>query len=48
MCFPRRISGLIEEMRTALHKKVDLLKLADLKADNPIIIEVLKYGIRLM
>ena len=39
---------LVEEMRTALSKKVDLLRLVDLKNDNPIIIEILKDGIRLL
>ena len=40
--------GLIEEMRTALHKKVDLLRLKDLESDNPIVLEILKEGIRLL
>ena len=39
---------LVEEMRTALKKKVDLLRLDDLKNDNPIIIEVLKEGIKIL
>ena len=40
--------NLVEEMRTALNKKVDLLRLVDLKADNPIIIEILRDGVRLL
>ena len=40
--------GLVEEIRTALHKKIDLLRLKDLQNDNPIVIEILKNGIRLL
>ena len=40
--------NLVEEIRTSLHKKVDLLRLADLKSDNPIVLEILKTGIRLI
>ena len=40
--------GFVEEIRTALHKRVDLLRLGDLKADNPIILEILKDGIRII
>ena len=39
--------GLVEEMREALHKKVDLLRLQDLKNDNPIALEILKEGIKI-
>ena len=39
---------LVEEIRTALHKKIDLLRLTDLKSDNPIVLEILKEGIRLL
>lgn len=38
---------LVEDIRVALHKKVDLLRLMDLKSENPIVLEILKYGIRL-
>ena len=40
--------GLIEEIRSALHKKIDLLRLKDLTNDNPIVMEILKEGIRLL
>lgn len=40
--------NLVEEMRTSLHKKIDLLRLNDLKENNPIILEILKYGIRII
>lgn len=39
---------LVEEIRTSLHKKVDLLRLKDLRHDNPIVLEILKDGIRLL
>ena len=39
--------GLVEEIREALHKKVDLLRLQDLKNDNPIVLEILKEGIKI-
>ncbi len=39
---------LIEKLREALSKKVDLLRLADLRSDNPIVLEILKDGIRLI
>lgn len=39
---------LVEEIRNTLHKKIDLLRLKDLKSDNPIILEILKDGIRLL
>lgn len=40
--------GLVEELRVALHKKVDLLRLKDLKSDNPIVLEILKEGIKIL
>ncbi len=40
--------NLIEEMRAALHKKIDLLRLKDLTPNNPIILEILKDGIRIL
>ena len=40
--------NLVEELRDTLHKKVDLLRLSDLQSNNPIILEVLKEGIRLL
>ena len=39
---------LVEEIRTALHKKIDLLRLSDLSSDNPIILKILKEGIRII
>ena len=39
---------LIEEIRTTLNKKIDLLRLKDLSSDNPIILEILKEGIKLI
>ncbi len=40
--------NLIEELRAALHKKVDLLRLGDLEQGNPIALEILREGIRLL
>ena len=40
--------SLIEEIRSALHKKIDLLRLKDLESNNPIPLEILKEGIRLI
>ena len=40
--------NLVEEIRNKLHKKIDLLRLKDLQSDNPIILEILKEGIRLL
>ena len=40
--------SLVEEIRSSLHKKIDLLRLADLTSDNPIVLEILKEGIRLL
>lgn len=40
--------GLVEELRVALCKKVDLLRLKDLKNDNPIALEILKEGIKIL
>lgn len=40
--------NLIEEIRMALHKKVDLLRLCDLQENNPIVLEILREGIRLL
>ncbi len=39
--------NLIEEFRTALHKKVDLLRLCDIASNNPISLEILKEGIKI-
>ena len=38
---------LVEELRTKLRKKVDLLRLSDIEPDNPISIEILKNGIKI-
>ena len=48
-----RITGInffsmVEEIRTALHKKIDLLRLCDLTPTNPIVIEILKEGVRIL
>ena len=40
--------NLVEEIRTSLCKKIDLLRLKDLKDDNPIIKEILKTGVRII
>ena len=40
--------SLVEEIRVKLHKKIDLLRLKDLQSDNPIILEILKDGIRIL
>lgn len=39
---------LVEEIREALCKKVDLLRLKDLEEGNPIILAILKEGIRIL
>ena len=39
---------LIEQIRETLHKKIDLLRLQDLSQDNPIILEILKEGVKLV
>ena len=40
--------NLVEEIRNELHKKIDLLRLKDLQINNPIILEILRTGIRLL
>ena len=39
---------LVEEIRETLHKKIDILRLKDLSTNNPIILEILKEGIRIV
>ena len=39
---------LVEEIRSSLHKKIDLLRLKDLSRDNPIALEILKEGIKIL
>ena len=39
--------NLIEELRDALHKKVDLLNLNDVSENNPISLRILKEGVLL-
>lgn len=39
---------LVEEIRNSLNKKIDLIRLRDLKSDNPIVLEILKEGIRIL
>ena len=39
--------NLVEEIRLALNKKIDLLRIKDLSADNPIVLEILKEGIKM-
>ena len=38
---------LVEEIRSSLHKKIDLLRLKDLSKDNPIAIQIIKEGIKI-
>lgn len=38
---------LVEEIRKTLSKRIDLLRLCDLSTDNPIVMEILKEGIRI-
>ena len=40
--------GLVEDLRINLSKKVDLLRLKDLEPGNPIILEILKKGVRII
>ena len=40
--------NLVEELRDTLHKKVDLLRLSDLQSNNPIILDILKFGIKVI
>ena len=39
---------LVELLRETLGKKVDLLRLSDLQSNNPIVLEILKDGIRIL
>ena len=39
--------GLVEEFRESLHKKVDLLRLEDIRDNKEILLEILKDGIKL-
>ena len=39
--------GLVEELRTALHKKVDVLDINQLKNNMELIQEILKDGIKI-
>lgn len=40
--------NLIEELRIILKKKIDLLRLKDITPDNPISLNILKYGKRII
>ena len=40
--------SLVDEIRNELSKKIDLIRLCDLKSENPIIVEILKEGIKLL
>ena len=40
--------SLVEEIRNGLHKKIDLLRLADITSDNPIALEILTEGVKLL
>lgn len=42
-----RFIGLIEELRTALHKKVDLIRLSDLKENVELLNEIMKDGLKI-
>ena len=39
---------LVEEIRTTLNKKIDILRLCDLQYNNPIILQILKEVIKLL
>lgn len=39
---------LVEDIRKMLGKKIDLIRLKDLTSDNPICLEILKEGIRII
>ena len=39
--------GLIEEIREALHKKVDLIRLSDLNNNIDLVNEIMKDGIKI-
>ena len=39
--------NLIEDMREALHKKVDLVRLSDLESNSPLLPEILKDGVKI-
>ena len=39
--------GLIEEFREALHKKVDLLRLDDVKNNKELLLEIMKDGVKI-
>ena len=43
-----RFFGIVEELRMKLAKKVDLLRLKDIQPDNPIALEILKNGIKIL
>ena len=43
-----RFLGLVEEIRERLCKKIDLLRLKDLEVNNPIVLQILKEGNRLL
>ena len=43
-----RFFGIVEELRVKLAKKVDLLRLKDIQPDNPIALEILKNGIKIL
>ena len=40
--------NLVEEIRITLNKRIDLLRLVDLKSDNPLVLDILKTGIRII
>lgn len=39
--------GLVEDLRTSLHKKIDLIRLKDIKNSNPLLSEIMKDGIKI-
>lgn len=52
LCISTKLSGLsfvglIEELRCALNKKVDLLRLSDLKDNEELLNEIMKEGIKI-
>jgi len=39
--------GLVEELRNSLNKKIDLVRLKDIKVGSELLTEILRYGIRI-
>ena len=39
--------GLFDQIKEALHKKIDLLRIEDLKDNSELLSEILRYGVRI-